>query len=111
MACPHSSQPGCTPENCSQCLAYDAREVVIDAQGIVQIDGIYSGRLADLNKQKYLQETANIGPSQGRKRCSVCQRPGHNARSCRVRIGIQSRVHAEDLPERVVQVGKLVEDE
>jgi len=76
--------------------------VVIDAQGIVEIDGENAGRLADLNRQKHIDETRAIGPAQKRKRCTTCGHPGHNARSCRSRIIIQSRIHADDLTERIL---------
>lgn len=86
MSCPHSTRPDTTPLTCSQCLAYDARKVTIDAQGILKVDSVVLGRLSDVNRQKYADETAAVGPPNKKRVCGNCGASGHNARTCGVKV-------------------------
>lgn len=83
MSCPHSNSPSSSPQTCSQCLAYDARQVTVE-EGVLLVDGTPLGKLSDVNKQKYAAETSAIGPPNKARKCSLCNQNGHNARTCGV---------------------------
>lgn len=83
MSCPHSTAKGSSPQTCSLCLGAVPKIVRITSDSVVTLDGVSQGRLGELNKERQHQETQEARPIR-RRICSRCEKPGHNARTCKV---------------------------